>query len=223
VCRQSPAQGGDDQLGEIVGEIFVREYFGGAAPARMTELISSLERSLERNVSELDWMGPETKQRALAKLKTINHKIGAPQTWRDFSAVRISRDDLVGNARSVRTDDSQRQMRWIGQPVDKNLWLITPQTVNAYYSPPQNEIAFPAGILQPPYFDANKDDAVNFGRSVARSDMSCRTASTIRAASTTRKATSPTGGRPTTTRRSARAPRASRSNTARTPSSAIQS
>jgi predicted metalloendopeptidase len=155
--------GGDDQLGEIVGEFFVREHFGGAAPARMTELISALEQSLERNVSELEWMGPETKQRALAKLKTINHKIGAPQTWRDFSAVRISRDDLVGNARSVRTDDSQRQMRWIGQAVDKDLWLITPQTVNAYYSPPQNEIAFPAGILQPPYFDASKDDAVNFG------------------------------------------------------------
>jgi putative endopeptidase len=154
---------GDDQLGEIVGEIFVRDYFGADARARMSELIAALERSLDRNIRQLSWMGPETKQRALEKLKAINHKIGAPETWRDFSAVRISRDDYVGNAQSVSTDDAQRQMKWIGQPIDKGLWLLTPQTVNAYYAPPLNEIAFPAGILQPPFFDVTKDDAVNFG------------------------------------------------------------
>lgn len=154
---------GDDQLGEIVGEVFVRDYFGADAKARMAELIAALERSLDRNIRALEWMGTDTKQRALDKLKAINHKIGAPETWRDFSAVRISRDDYMGNARSVTTDDAQRQMRWIGQPVDKGLWLMTPQTVNAYYAPPLNEIAFPAGILQPPFFDVTKDEAVNFG------------------------------------------------------------
>jgi putative endopeptidase len=154
---------GNDQLGEIVGEIFVQNYFGAAAKTRMAELIAALERSLDRNIRALEWMGPETKQRALEKLKAINHKIGAPDKWRDFSAVRIVRDDYMANARSVTIDDAQRQMRWIGQPVDKGLWLMTPQTVNAYYAPPLNEIAFPAGILQPPFFDVTKDDAVNFG------------------------------------------------------------
>jgi predicted metalloendopeptidase len=154
---------GNDELGEIVGEIFVREHFGAEAKARMDELIAALERSLDRNIRELEWMGPETKQRALEKLKAINHKIGYPAKWRDFSAVKISRDNYMANAISVSVDDAQRQMRWIGTPVDKGLWLMTPHTVNAYYAPPLNEIAFPAGILQPPYFDATADDAVNFG------------------------------------------------------------
>ena len=154
---------GDDQLGEIVGEIFVRDHFGADAAARMNELIAALERSLDRNIRALEWMGPQTKQRALEKLETITHKIGAPGKWRDFSAVQITRDDYIANARTVSTDDAQRKMRWIGQPIDQGLWLMTPQTVNAYYAPPLNEIAFPAGILQPPYFDVTKDDAVNFG------------------------------------------------------------
>jgi putative endopeptidase len=154
---------GDDALGEIVGEMFVREHFGADARARMGELIAALERSLDRNLRQLEWMGPETKQRALEKLKAINHKIGAPEKWRDFSAVRISRHDYMANARAVSTDDVQRRMTWIGQPIDKTLWLVTPQTVNAYYAPPLNEIAFPAGILQPPFFDVTRDDAVNFG------------------------------------------------------------
>jgi putative endopeptidase len=154
---------GNDELGEIVGEIFVKEHFGALAQARMNELIAALESSLGRNIRELAWMGPETKQRALEKLQAINHKIGAPSQWRDFSAVRIVRGDYVANAISVSTDDTLRQMRWIGTPVDKALWLMTPQTVNAYYAAPLNEIAFPAGILQPPFFDATADDAVNFG------------------------------------------------------------
>jgi predicted metalloendopeptidase len=154
---------GNDQLGEIVGGIFIREHFGAQAQARMNELIAALEHSLERNIGELDWMGPETRRRALEKLKAINHKIGAPSKWRDFSAVKITRDDFLANAVAVSIDDTQRQMRWIGTPVDKDLWLMTPQTVNAYYAPPLNEIAFPAGILQPPFFDPAADDAVNFG------------------------------------------------------------
>ena len=154
---------GDDQLGEIVGEIFVRDHFGADAKMRMAQLIAALERSLERNIRSLEWMGPATKQRAVDKLTAINHKIGAPEKWRDFSAVRISRDDFVANARRVSIDDTRRQMAWIDQPVDKDLWLMTPQTVNAYYAPPLNEVAFPAGILQPPFFDVRQDDAVNFG------------------------------------------------------------
>ena len=154
---------GNDQLGEIVGQVFIQDHFGAQAKTRMDELIAALERSLDRTIGGLEWMGPETRQRALEKLKAINHKIGAPEQWRDFSAVRISRDDYVANATSVGIDSAQRQMRWIDQPVDKKLWLMTPQTVNAYYAPPLNEIAFPAGILQPPFFDVASDDAVNFG------------------------------------------------------------
>ena len=154
---------GDDQLGDIVGQIFIQEHFGANAKTRMNELIVALEGSLQRNIEELAWMGPDTRARALEKLKAINHKIGAPERWRDFSAVRIVRGDYAANAISVSEDTARRQLGWIGQPVDRGLWLMTPQTVNAYYAAPFNEIVFPAGILQPPYFDDTRDDAVNFG------------------------------------------------------------
>jgi putative endopeptidase len=154
---------GDDQLGEIVGEIFVKEHFGPEAKTRMDELITALGHSLEKNITELDWMGPATKKRALAKLAAMNRKIGAPQKWRDFSRVTIVGNDYWANVVNVSKDDARRQLLWIGTKVDRDQWLMTPQTVNAYYAPPLNEIAFPAGILQPPFFDVAKDDAVNFG------------------------------------------------------------
>ncbi len=154
---------GDDQLGEIVGQLFIEEHFGAAAAARITELIAALERSLQRNIEEIAWMSPETRAQALEKLKATRHKIGAPESWRDFSSITISRDNYMENTLSVARDTARRNLGWIGQKVERGLWLMTPQTVNAYYAAPLNEIVFPAGILQPPFFDTTKDDALNFG------------------------------------------------------------
>ena len=163
-CSDAVAgQPGDDSLGELVGKIFIQQRFGPEAKARMDELITALRRSLRQTLGEVDWMSAETRTHALEKLEALNRKIGGPEKWRDFSAVTIRRDDYAGNAMRISTDDTQRQLRWIGQPVDRTLWLMTPQTVNAFYAPPLNEVAFPAGILQPPVFDAAKDPAVNFG------------------------------------------------------------
>jgi predicted metalloendopeptidase len=154
---------GDDQLGEIVGQIYIREHFGAEAKTRMNELIGALEGSLEKTIEGLEWMGAETKARALEKLKTINHKIGSTDKWRDFSRVTIARGDYAGNVLNVSEDEARRQLGRIETRIDPSLWLMTPQTVNAYYLAAQNEIVFPAGILQPPYFDPMLDDAVNFG------------------------------------------------------------
>jgi putative endopeptidase len=163
-CSDAVAgQPGADSLGEIVGQVFIQQRFGPDAKARMGEMIAALQRSLQHTLSGLDWMSAETRTHALAKLEALNRKIGAPDTWRDFTAVTIDPHDYAGNAGRIAVNDTQRQLHWIGQPVDRNLWLMTPQTVNAYYSPQMNEIVFPAGILQPPFFDAAQDDAVNFG------------------------------------------------------------
>jgi len=163
-CSEAVAgQPGADSLGELVGKIFIEQRFGTDAKARMDELITALQRSLHRTLTEVDWMSAETRERALAKLDAMRRKIGGPDKWRDFSGVAIRRDDYAGNSIRIAADDRQRQFQWIGQPVDRTIWLMTPQTVNAYYAPPLNEITFPAGILQPPVFDAAMDDAVNFG------------------------------------------------------------
>jgi len=154
---------GADALGELVGKIFIQQRFGAAAKARMDELITALRQSLRQTLTSVDWMSAETRERALAKLEALNRKIGGPDTWRDFSGVTITRDDHAGNARRISIDDTQRQLRWIGRPVDRSLWLMAPHTVNAYYNALLNEVTFPAGILQPPIFDASKDAAVNFG------------------------------------------------------------
>jgi len=163
-CSEAVAgQPGADSLGELVGKVFMQRRFGPEAKARMDELITALQRSLRETLAAVDWMSAETRAHALDKLAALNRKIGGPEKWRDFSAVAIGRDDYAGNALRISIDDTQRQMRWIGQPVDRSLWLMTPQTVNAFYAPQLNEVAFPAGILQPPVFDATKDPAVNFG------------------------------------------------------------
>jgi len=156
-------QPGADALGEVVGRIFIQQRFGPDAKARMDELITALQQSLRQRLTDVDWMSAETRERALAKLEAMRRKIGGPDTWRDFSGVTIRRDDYAGNSIRIAADDRQRQLRWIGQPVDRTLWLMTPQTVNAYYAPSLNEVTFPAGILQPPVFDPTIDDAVNFG------------------------------------------------------------
>jgi predicted metalloendopeptidase len=163
-CSDAVAgQPGSDALGELVGKVFTEQRFGADAKARMDELITALQRSLRQTLSEVDWMSAETRERALAKLDAMRRKIGRPDKWRDFSGVTVRRDDYAGNSIRIARDDTQRELHWIGQPVDRALWLVTPQTVNAYYAPSLNEITFPAGILQPPVFDATIDDAVNFG------------------------------------------------------------
>ena len=163
-CSEAVAgQPGADALGELVGKIFIEQRFGADAKTRMDQLITALQRSLRQTLTEVDWMSAETRERALAKLDAMRRKIGGPDTWRDFSGVTIRREDYAGNAIRIAANDRQRQFQWIGQPVDRALWLMTPQTVNAYYAPPLNEITFPAGILQPPVFDATIDDAANFG------------------------------------------------------------
>jgi putative endopeptidase len=163
-CSDAVAgQPGADALGELVGKIFIQRQFGPDAKARMDQLITALQQSLRQRLTEVDWMSAETRERALAKLEAMRRKIGGPDTWRDFSAVMIRRDDYAGNSIRIAANDRQRQFQWIGQRVDRSIWLMTPQTVNAYYAPSLNEVTFPAGILQPPVFDSTIDDAVNFG------------------------------------------------------------
>ncbi|OXR46423.1 Neutral endopeptidase [Nocardia cerradoensis] len=152
-----------DLLGEAVAKIYVAEHFPPEAKQRMQELVANLIEAYRRNISELEWMSPETREAALAKLERFTPKIGYPDTWRDYSAVRVDPTDPVGNYRSGYAADHDRDMNKLGGPVDRGEWFMTPQTVNAYYNPGMNEIVFPAAILQPPFFDTNADDAANYG------------------------------------------------------------
>ncbi len=150
-------------LGEAVGKLYVAEHFPPEAKARMVELVGNLQEAYRRNISQLDWMSPETREAALAKLEKFTPKIGYPDTWRDYSAVAIDPTDLVGNFRRGYAAEHDRDLNKLGGPVDRGEWFMTPQTVNAYYNPGMNEIVFPAAILQPPFFDMNADDAANYG------------------------------------------------------------
>lgn len=150
-------------LGEVVGKVYIKRHFPPQAKARMQELVDNLIKAYEVSIKELEWMGEETRAQALDKLSKFTPKIGYPDVWRDYSAVSISKDDLVGNVHAAKLADYKRQMDRRNEDVDRTEWGMTPQTVNAYYSPPLNEIVFPAAILQPPFFDLNADDAVNYG------------------------------------------------------------
>ena len=150
-------------LGEAVGKIYVEEHFKPEAKTRMKELVHNLEVALSERINELEWMGEETKIQALDKLKKFNSKIGYPDKWRDYSTLEINKDDLLGNYIRYNEFEYNRQMKKLSGPIDRFEWLMTPQTVNAYYNPPMNEIVFPAAILQPPFFDMEADDAVNYG------------------------------------------------------------
>jgi len=150
-------------LGEALGEEYVARHFPPASKAAMDALVANLVEAYRRDMEKLEWMGPQTRERALEKLTTFRPKIGYPERWRDYSALTIDRGDLIGNARRAAAFETDRQLAKIGQPVDRDEWLITPQTVNAYYRPSTNEICFPAAILQPPFFDINADDAYNYG------------------------------------------------------------
>jgi len=154
----------DNHLGEALGIAYVEKTFGKDAKARMLELVNNLYKALEKDINtDLPWMMPATKKEALTKLNTIANKIGYPEKWRDYSTVKIVRGDALGNAGRAAAFEFQRQLNKIGKPVDKTEWGMTPPTVNAYYNPLENNINFPAGILQPPFFYKDMDDPVNYG------------------------------------------------------------
>ena len=150
-------------LGEVVGKVYVKQHFPPEAKERMLELVGNLVKAYEKSIKELDWMGEDTKAEALDKLSKFTPKIGYPDVWRDYSALDIEADDYYGNGERAALAEYQRILDRQGGPVDRTEWGMTPQTVNAYYSPPLNEIVFPAAILQWPFFDLEADDAVNYG------------------------------------------------------------
>ncbi|MGZ7061078.1 MAG: M13 family metallopeptidase, partial [Candidatus Angelobacter sp.] len=153
----------DNALGEALGQRYVEQAFGADGKQRMLKMVDALEKSLDQDIRTLPWMTEETKKQAKVKLDAIRNKIGYPDVWRDYSSLKIVRGDLLGNFLRANEFEAKRQIAKIGKPVDRNEWQMTPPTVNAYYSPPRNEIVFPAGILQPPFFDKQADDAMNFG------------------------------------------------------------
>lgn len=150
-------------MGDVLGKLYVQQYFPPEAKARMDELVANLREAYRVSINELDWMTPETRAKALVKLDKFTPKIGYPARWRDYSALVVERDDLYGNYRRGHVVNSDRELGKLGGPVDRDEWFMTPQTVNAYYNPGMNEIVFPAAILQPPFFDAEADDAANYG------------------------------------------------------------
>ena len=150
-------------LGEAIGRVYVERHFPPAAKEAMDQLVANLIEAYRQSIAELEWMSPETRERALAKLAAFTPKIGYPVTWRDYSGLEIDAEDLVGNIRRAHIHEHDRQLARIGGTVDRDEWYMTPQTVNAYYNPLMNEIVFPAAILQYPFFDAERDAAANYG------------------------------------------------------------
>ncbi len=153
----------DDDLGEALGRLYVARTFGADGKKRMLDMVVGLERALETDIQALPWMTAATRAKAVAKLHAITNKIGYPDAWRDYSSLEVKRGDLFGNHRRGVAFDVARDVAKIGTRVDPREWLMTPPTVNAYYEPSNNSINFPAGILQPPFFDRQADDAVNYG------------------------------------------------------------
>ncbi|WP_373896851.1 M13 family metallopeptidase [uncultured Massilia sp.] len=150
-------------LGEALGREYVAQYFPPERKARMEELVKNVLAAYKESIDGLDWMSPETKKEAQAKLATFNPKIGYPSKWRDYTRLAIKKDDLVGNVQRAAIFAHERNVNKLGKPIDREEWGMTPQTVNAYYNSRMNEIVFPAAILQPPFFNAQADDAANYG------------------------------------------------------------
>lgn len=150
-------------MGEAVGRIYVERHFPPAAKEAMDDLVANLVEAYRQSISALDWMGEDTRKRALDKLEKFTPKIGYPVKWRDYSALEIDAGDLVGNVRATARFEFNRELGKIGKPIDRDEWFMTPQTINAYYNPGFNEIVFPAAILQFPFFDAERDAAANYG------------------------------------------------------------
>lgn len=153
----------DSGMGESLGKLYVAKHFPADSKAKMEKLVANLLLAYKESIDTLDWMSPETKKEAQAKLVTFTPKIGYPNKWKDYSALHITKGDAVGNLRAIRSFAAQTELNKLGKPIDRDEWGMTPQTVNAYYNPEMNEIVFPAAILQPPFFNPKADDAVNYG------------------------------------------------------------
>jgi len=153
----------EGSLGDAVGKLYVKQHFPAERKARMEVLVNNLLAAYKDSIDTLDWMSPQTKKEAQAKLAKFTPKIGYPSKWKEYTALSVKRDDLVGNVMRSREVEYNRELNKLGKPIDRDEWGMTPQTVNAYYNPELNEIVFPAAILQPPFFDAKADDAVNYG------------------------------------------------------------
>ncbi len=153
----------ENLMGDALGKLYVERHFPPDHKARMDELVANLREAYRVSITSLSWMTPDTRQKALAKLDKFTPKIGYPKRWRDYSKLVVRRDDLYGNYQRGHALESDRELAKLGGPVDRDEWFMTPQTVNAYYNPGMNEIVFPAAILQPPFFDADADDAANYG------------------------------------------------------------
>jgi putative endopeptidase len=153
----------DASIGEALGKLYVERHFPPEAKSRMEQLVANLKDVFKARLERVDWMTKETRAKALAKFARFTQKIGYPGHFRDYSTLEIRPDDYYGNVRRAAAFESHRERVRLGKPVDRTEWHMTPITVNAYFNPLQNEIVFPAGILQPPFFDLTMDDAVNYG------------------------------------------------------------
>jgi len=153
----------DRNLGEALGQKFVEVAFAGSSKAKALQLVGEIEHEMQRDIRSADWMSAATKDQALTKLQEVSNKIGYPEKWRDYSKVNVVRGEWFGDVTRAREFERERNLAKLGQPVDKSEWGMTPPTVNAYYNPPENNINFPAGILQPPFYNPKSDDAVNYG------------------------------------------------------------
>jgi putative endopeptidase len=153
----------DRQLGDNLGQIYVQKYFTAADKERINQLIDNIIATYAERIQQLDWMSDSTKQKAIVKLHAIVKKIGYPDKWKDYSSIDITRDNIIANLRGTSHFEYNRSIAKIGKPVDRSEWQMTPPTINAYYDPTQNNINFPAGILQPPFYFSSGDDAVNYG------------------------------------------------------------
>ncbi|WP_339936224.1 M13 family metallopeptidase [Undibacterium luofuense] len=153
----------DQMLGEAVGKLYVENHFPAERKARVRKMVDYFLKAFDQSIDTLDWMSEETKKQAKIKLSKISVKVGYPDQWRDYSSLQITADDLIGNIRRIRAADHAREIAHLGKPVDRSVWHMTPQTVNAYYSPEMNEIVFPAARLQAPLVNPQADDAFNYG------------------------------------------------------------
>jgi putative endopeptidase len=153
----------DDEVGEALGQLFVERTHAEEGKARTLQIVAGIEEQMKRDIDSIGWMSPTTKKRAQEKLAAVTRKIGFPDHWRDYSSVRVINTDYFGNWYRANQFESRREIAKIGQPVDRNEWGMTPPTVNAYYNPTENNINFPAGILQPPFYSNEARDSVNYG------------------------------------------------------------
>jgi endothelin-converting enzyme/putative endopeptidase len=150
-------------LGEALGQLYVAQTFGPEGKERTLKMVNAIEHQMDNDIKAIDWMGPDTKKQAYIKLQAIMNKIGYPDHWKDYTSVKVTRDDLLGNSRRAAKFEIDRNHNKLNKPVDRTEWGMTPPTVNAYYNAEENNINFPAGILQPPFFSKLVDDAVNLG------------------------------------------------------------